>query len=147
MEQRPPRCRGCRHQFVVNYRNRGRSNHQQVYCRKPGCQEKSRRASLKAYRRSSPEDADQILVRVRNFRAKKLQNAFPESASRARPPLDDSKPSINAELPLTGPARDPHAVDALTHRLVQLSGLLASLIVNGECNEMTGIAGNVQPEP
>lgn len=147
MDQSLPLCRGCRHPFVVNDRNRSRTKHPQVYCGKPACQEKSQRASWGTYRKKSPEDAEQVLARVRRFRKERSHpnspGPQPSTQSRGRP----AAPSTEAGRDLVDVSDSRRAVERLAHRIEQVSGLLAALIVNGTCNASTESDGAAHPEP
>lgn len=147
MEQRLVLCRGCRHPFVVNFRNRSRTKHPQVYCKKPACQEKSQLVSWRTYRKKSPEDAEQVLARVRLFRKERSHpncpGPHPSTQSRGGP----AAPSTEAGRDLVDVSDSHRAVDRLAHRIEQVSGHLAALIINGTCNATTGSDGEAHPEP
>lgn len=67
------RCRGCRHLFQPDPRNRTRAKYPQVYCSRPACRRKSSLVSKRRYRESSPEDPVKIGIRVNLHRkAKRL---------------------------------------------------------------------------
>ena len=146
MKQRLPLCRGCRHPFVVDVRNRSRTKHPQVYCKKPACQEKSGRASLKTYRKKSPEDADQVLARVRRFRKGLVRPTRPGPDPSTLSQGDPMAPSTESDRDLGGAGNSHRAIDKLAHRIEQLSGRSAALIVNGTCNDTTGVDGAAHPE-
>ena len=147
MEELLPVCRGCRHPFVVDFRNRSRTKHPQVYCGKPACQEKSQLVSWRTYRKKSREDADQVLARVRRFRKKRSHPNDPDSHPSTESRRGPAAPSTEAGRDLVDVSDSHGAVDKLAHRIEQVSGLLAALIVNGTCNATTGSDGAAHPEP
>lgn len=149
MDEVVRRCKGCRHWFTVNYRNRGRTVHPQEYCGKPTCQEESQGVSEARYRVAQPEDNEQVLARVRRWRQGRHEDAVSHrTPSSGRDSLEGSVQQVAVpgdDAVQRSAGRD--VVEALARRLIQVADQMAALIAPGACYGMTELLVNPHLEP
>ena len=128
-----PRCRACRHEFTPNYRNAGKTDNPQVYCRKPACQRKSQQVSKLRYRTLYAEEPSQVAVRMAAWRARRRERAVRAQGVGDRgEPTGQSVHHDEGEAP-PEPAMSQVVAVALTGGILRVSAQIASLIAAEAC--------------
>lgn len=126
------KCKGCRHEFTVDHRNRGRTVHRQEYCGKPACRKKSQSVSKARYRVAEPEDKEQVSARVQRLR--KGRHEHEKAGSQQTPSfgLDSLDGGVQRAVPPgNGPVQstaDLDVIKALARRLIGAADQIAALI-------------------
>jgi len=140
------RCRGCRHKFRPNHRNRTRSKHPQVYCSKVACRDKSSEESKRRYRESNPEDPVKVRIRVNLHRKERKRR----SAETLLSDSSASLPTVTVGVPDLGAGRPPDYHRSLAARILDaaiaiqdVSNEVAAVLDQRPCNAITELGWNV----